>query len=102
MNLISIVPIIFYKLSGKKMAEIQGRLAVKRLEDAKRLEGIVDGGVRGETDIYSVVAEKAYEEELAEEEATAQSAVENVEEVQTEQTESVKLADSVDAKEDKK
>lgn len=102
LNLISIVPIIFYKLSGKKMAEIQGRLAVKRLEDAKRLEGIVDGGVRGETDIYSVVAEKAYEEELAEEEATAQSAVENVEEVQTEQTESVKLADSVDAKEDKK
>lgn len=42
LNLISIVPILFYKLSGKKMAEIQGRLAVKRLEDAKRLEGIVD------------------------------------------------------------
>ncbi|MDE5548776.1 MAG: hypothetical protein K2J13_00835, partial [Clostridia bacterium] len=47
-----------YKLSGKKMAEIQGRLAVKRLEDAKKLEGIVDAEVKGETDIYSVIAEK--------------------------------------------
>ncbi len=77
LNLISIVPIVFYKLSGKKMAEIQGRLAVKRLEDAKKLEGIVDAEVKGETDVYSVVAEKAYEQELAEEEATARTAEAN-------------------------
>ena len=76
LNLISIVPILFYKLSGKKMAEIQGRLAVKRLEDAKRLEGIVDAEVKGETDVYSVVAEKEYEQELAEEQATARAIVE--------------------------
>lgn len=42
LNLVSVVPIMFYKLSGKKMAEIQSRLAVKRLEDVKRLEGISD------------------------------------------------------------
>ncbi|MDE6189120.1 MAG: glycoside-pentoside-hexuronide (GPH):cation symporter [Clostridia bacterium] len=72
LNLISIVPILFYKLSGKKMAEIQGRLAVKRLEDAKRLEGIIDAEVKGEKDIYSVVAVKEYEEELAKSEITAQ------------------------------
>lgn len=58
LNLISIVPILFYKLSGKKMAEIQSRLAVKRLEDAKRLEGIVDEEIKGESDVYSVVAEE--------------------------------------------
>lgn len=53
LNLVSIVPILFYKLSGKRMAEIQGRLAVKRLEDAKKLEGVL---AEGEHDIYSVVA----------------------------------------------
>ena len=37
-NLISIVPMIFYKLSGKKMAEIQAELSLKRLEDAKKLD----------------------------------------------------------------
>ena len=77
LNLISIVPILFYKLSGKKMAEIQGRLSVKRLEDAKRLEGLVDAEVKGEADIYSVVAEKEYEAELAEEQATAKSVAES-------------------------
>ena len=66
LNLISIVPILFYKLSGKKMAEIQGRLAVKRLEDAKRLEGIVDEEVKGETDVYSVVAEEDRKQQLQE------------------------------------
>ncbi len=67
LNLISIVPILFYKLSGKKMADIQSRLAVKRLEDAKRLEGIVDEETKGETDIYSVVAEEERKQELKEE-----------------------------------
>ncbi|MDE6211114.1 MAG: glycoside-pentoside-hexuronide (GPH):cation symporter [Clostridia bacterium] len=66
LNLISIVPILFYKLSGKKMSEIQGRLAVKRLEDAKRLEGIVDEEVKGETDVYSVVAEEDRKQQLQE------------------------------------
>ena len=73
LNLISIVPILFYKLSGKKMAEIQGRLAVKRLEDAKRLEGIVDEEVKGESDVYSVVAEEERKQELAKELDDAQS-----------------------------
>lgn len=73
LNLISIVPILFYKLSGKKMAEIQGRLAVKRLEDAKRLEGIVDEEVKGESDVYSVVAEEERKQELAKELDEAQS-----------------------------
>ncbi len=73
LNLISIVPILFYKLSGKKMAEIQGRLAVKRLEDAKRLEGIIDEEVKGESDVYSVVAEEERKQELAKELDDAQS-----------------------------
>lgn len=73
LNLISIVPILFYKLSGKKMAEIQGRLAVKRLEDAKRLEGIVDEEFKGESDVYSVVAEEERKQELAKELDDAQS-----------------------------
>ena len=66
LNLISIVPILFYKLSGKKMAEIQSRLAVKRLEDAKRLEGIVDEEIKGESDVYSVVAEEERIQQLEE------------------------------------
>lgn len=37
-NLVSIIPMLFYKLSGKKMAEIQSRLAVTRAESALRLE----------------------------------------------------------------
>jgi len=36
LNLVSIIPILFYKLSGKKMAEIQNRLAVKRLEETAK------------------------------------------------------------------
>ena len=68
LNLVSIVPILFYKLSGKKMAEIQGRLAVKRLEDAKKLEGVLDAETtKGETDVYSVVAEEERKQELEEE-----------------------------------
>lgn len=35
-NLISIVPMLFYSLSGKKMAEIQTRLGHKRMEEAQR------------------------------------------------------------------
>lgn len=68
LNLVSIVPILFYKLSGKKMAEIQGRLAVKRLEDAKKLEGVLDEETtKGETDVYSVVAEEERKQEIEEE-----------------------------------
>ena len=37
-NLVSIIPILFYKLSGKKMAEIQARLEVKRAKDAAKLD----------------------------------------------------------------
>ena len=37
-NLVSIIPILFYKLSGKKMAEIQARLEITRAKDAARLE----------------------------------------------------------------
>ena len=37
-NLVSIIPIMFYKLSGKKMAEIQARLEVKRAKDAAKLD----------------------------------------------------------------
>ena len=68
LNLVSIIPIMFYKLSGKKMAEIQGRLAIKRLEDAKKLENIIDEEtVKGETDVYSVIAEEERKHELEEE-----------------------------------
>ena len=42
-NLISIVPMLIYKLSGKKMAEIQSRLEVARLKDAKRMESEAKG-----------------------------------------------------------
>ena len=62
------MPILFYKVSGKKMAEIQGRLAVKRLEDAKKLEGVLDEETtKGETDVYSVVAEEERKQEIEEE-----------------------------------
>lgn len=64
LNLVSIIPILFYKLSGKKMAEIQNRLAAKRLEDARRLESIAT--TEGEKDIYSLVAEKELESEIQE------------------------------------
>ena len=37
-NLVSIIPILFYKLSGKKMAEIQARLEIKRAKDAAKLD----------------------------------------------------------------
>ena len=39
LNLISIVPMLFYKLSGKRMAEIQGRLALRREEEAAQADG---------------------------------------------------------------
>lgn len=86
LNLVSIIPIMFYKLSGKKMAEIQERLAVKRLEDAKRLEGI---SAEGETDIYSVVAEKVEEEDIEREVEMAKTQ----QEVTAETTESLLVAD---------
>lgn len=86
LNLVSIIPIMFYKLSGKKMAEIQGRLAVKRLEEAKRLEGI---SAEGETDIYSVVAEKVEEEDIEREVEMAKTQ----QEVTAETTESLLVAD---------
>ena len=37
-NLVSIIPILFYKLSGKEMAKIQSRLEVKRAKDAAKLD----------------------------------------------------------------
>ncbi len=37
-NLVSIIPIMFYKLSGKKMAEIKARLEIKRAKDAAKLD----------------------------------------------------------------
>ena len=43
LNLISIVPMLFYKLSGKKMAEIQSRLAERRLAEGEILDD--DGNV---------------------------------------------------------
>ena len=38
LNLISIVPMLFYRLSGKKMAEIQSRLAERRLAEGEILD----------------------------------------------------------------
>ena len=43
------------------------------MEDAKRLEGIVDEEVKGESDVYSVVAEEERKQELAKELDDAQS-----------------------------
>lgn len=69
-NLVSIIPMLFYKLSGKKMAEIQSRLAVTRAESALRLEkanensnqdAIVIEEVK-ETPIQEVVLETPKEE----------------------------------------
>ncbi len=42
-NLVSIIPILFYKLSGKKMAEIQSRLEISRAKDAARLHAESNG-----------------------------------------------------------
>ena len=92
LNLVSIIPIMFYKLSGKKMAEIQGRLAVKRLEDAKKLEGLA---VEGETDVYSVVAEKVAEEDIEKEIEMAKN---QQEATATEVKESLLVADEAPAK----
>ena len=44
-NLVSIIPILFYKLSGKKMAEIQSRLEITRAKDAARLHAEENGAV---------------------------------------------------------
>ena len=43
LNLISIVPMLFYKLSGKKMVEIQSKLAQRREQERAELDGSVDG-----------------------------------------------------------
>ena len=47
-NLVSIIPILFYKLSGKKMAEIQSRLEISRAKDAARLHAEENGVALGE------------------------------------------------------
>ena len=47
-NLVSIIPILFYKLSGKKMAEIQSRLEISRAKDAARLHAEENGVSLGE------------------------------------------------------
>ena len=47
-NLVSIIPILFYKLSGKKMAEIQSRLEISRAKDAARLHAEENGIALGE------------------------------------------------------
>ena len=102
LNLVSIVPILFYKLSGKKMAEIQGRLAVKRLEEAKKLEGMA---VEAETDIYSVVAEQAVVEDIEKEVETAKNMAEatatEVSEVEAKPKRTSKSKKAADEKEDK-
>ena len=69
-NLVSIIPMLFYKLSGKKMAEIQSRLAVSRAESALRLEKANDASNQDamvieevkETPIQEVVLETPKEE----------------------------------------
>ncbi len=102
LNLVSIVPILFYKLSGKKMAEIQGRLAVKRLEEAKKLEGMA---VEAETDIYSVVAEQAVVEDIEKEVETAKNMAEatatEVSEVEAKPKRTSKSKKAADEEEDK-
>ena len=52
-NLVSIIPILFYKLSGKKMAEIQARLEVSRAKDAARLADEESAGVAVEAEVVS-------------------------------------------------
>ena len=47
-NLVSIIPILFYKLSGKKMAEIQSRLEISRAKDAARLHAEENGVALGD------------------------------------------------------
>lgn len=44
LNLLSIVPMIFYRLSGKKMAEIQQRLVVRRAEEFGDMFAEEEGG----------------------------------------------------------
>ena len=55
-NLISIVPMLFYNLSGKKMALIEARLAHKRKAeyDAKMAE---QAALEGVTEVTAVVEE---------------------------------------------
>ena len=74
------------------MAEIQGRLAVKRLEDAKKLEGLA---VEGETDVYSVVAEKVAIDDIEKEIEIAKN---QQEATATEVKESLLVADEAPAK----
>ena len=55
-NLVSIIPILFYKLSGKKMAEIQARLEIKRAKDAAKLD---ENGNPAEAQAAAVEVEEA-------------------------------------------
>lgn len=48
-NLVSIVPMFFYSLSGKKMAVIQARLAHKRKEEMDAKEAAANGETVGES-----------------------------------------------------
>ena len=56
-NLVSIIPILFYKLSGKKMAEIQSRLEISRAKDAARLANEEAAGI-------AVVADNVVNDEI--------------------------------------
>ena len=52
-NLVSIVPMLFYNLSGKKMAEIEVRLAHKRKAEFEK-KVAAEGGIPAEADGESV------------------------------------------------
>ena len=56
-NLVSIIPMLFYKLSGKKMAEIQSRLEITRAKSAARLEAKENGEVVAASTTDTVVDE---------------------------------------------
>ena len=75
LNLISLVPMLFYKLSGKKMAEIQARLAERRLAEGEILDD--DGNVvKAVEEGMAMAAEGAGVGEIPD--AVAQSVADNI------------------------
>ena len=75
LNLISIVPMLFYRLSGKKMAEIQARLAERRLAEGEILDD--DGNVvKAVEEGMAMAAEGAGVGEIPD--AVAQSVADNI------------------------
>ncbi len=65
-NLVSIIPMLFYKLSGKKMAEIQSRLAVTRAESALRLEKANSGETVQDINMVEDVKQEPIQETVLE------------------------------------